>query len=125
MLICISGILIYTYLFPKNLQKIHGKVIRLTKVLPNKSLVIALLLIIKVAYLYIHEYSLILIFWQINPLKWGNIATIDLFVFFFQTILGNLFSYFLEMIIFVREVCSLKKEKKKKKKNWGCHHLKS
>ena len=30
----------------------------------------------------------------------GSIAVLDLFVFYFQNILGNLVSYFLEMIIF-------------------------
>ena len=44
--------------------------------------------------------------------KSGNIAVLDLVVFYFQNILGNLVSDFLEMIIFWVGgwVCSLKKE---------------
>ena len=47
------------------------------------------------ANLYIHEYSLILMFLQKSIKKSGNIAVLDLFVFYIQNILGNLVSHFL------------------------------
>ena len=46
----------------------------------------------------IHEYSLIFIFWQ-NFIKIRKYSSFRI-VFYFQNILGNLVSYFLEMIIF-------------------------
>ena len=53
----------------------------------------------KLAHLHIHEYSLDLIFlfflffFQNNPRKSGNIAVLDLFVFYVQNIFGYLVSF--------------------------------
>ena len=68
----------------------------------------------KLGHLHIHEYSLIFFLFfvlQTNSKKSGNKAVLDLFVFYFQNILGNISSYFLEMVMFkVSGVCSFKKE---------------
>ena len=76
----------------------------------KKRLDIALLFIIlkcKITHLHVHVhvYTLMLIFLQKFINKSENIAFLDRFVFDFQNILGSLVSYFLEMIIFFREVC--------------------
>ena len=63
---------------------------RLIKVVPKKLLNITLLFInniCKLSHLHIHEYSLLFLA-KIHK-KSGNIAVLDLFVFYFQNILEN------------------------------------